>query len=322
RPGPSLSPAWTTAPRFAPGSELLRLDLVTCKSGADELIVTLADQLRALAREGVCERWSFAPARTGAFALRLLVHGEGARLESLALPRLGATLRALSSEGLLASWSVETHVPELAACGGPHALALALAFACVDSEAAVALLVELRAAGDEQLRGMLALVSVDRLLADLGFELRERVEVVGSLRARLLRRLPVGATIERELGRKFSAQRARVDAWLAAEPDVDPGGAAASILAERSESLASIVAELHTLRDAGLLTRPWIEVAGALARTAAQRILRGAAEAHELVIYDLLGRAYRSQLGRARARRAEASKATPASAVATTEPLR
>lgn len=317
-PGPSCSPAWTTAPRLALGSEWLCLDLVTCKSTADDLIVRLADQLLALTREGVCDRWSFAPAHADAFALRLLVHGDGALLESLALLRLGAALRALLDEGLLASWSVETHVPELASCGGPRALAPAQALASGDSQAAVALLAELRAAGDEQLRGMLALVSVDRLLADLGLELREHVELVGQLRSRLLRRLPVGEAIERELSRKFQSERAHVQAWLAAERgrEADLRARAASILGERSESLAPIIAELHGLRDGGYLTRPWLELVGGWARGTAQRLLRGAAEAHELVIYDFLGRVYRSQLGRARARQAEPSES------AVQEPLR
>jgi thiopeptide-type bacteriocin biosynthesis protein len=317
--GSSVAPAWTTPPRFAPGSECLRLDLVTSKSSADELIVTLADELHALTGEGVCERWSFAPAHAGSFAIRLFVHGEGARLESLAFSRLGRALRALSAGALLASWSVETHVPELASCGGPRALASAQALACVDSRAAVALLTELRAAGSEDVRGMLALVSVDRLLADLELALDERVELLDSLRARLLRSLPVGETIERELARKFRSQRAHVDAWLMPEGDADLRARAASILAERSDALAPIVTELHVLRDAGLLTRPWRELAGALTRATTQRLLRGATEAHELVVYDLLHRAYRSRIGRARARRARAERAATEAA---REPLR
>ena len=61
-----------------------------------------------------------------------------------------------------------------------------------------------------------------------------------------------------------------------------------------------MVAELKACEQAGELTLPLAELAPSALHMHANRLLRSAQRAQELVLYELLGRAYSSQAARRR----------------------
>jgi hypothetical protein len=71
-----------------------------------------------------------------------------------------------------------------------------------------------------------------------------------------------------------------------------------------------IAAELAAAERAGELTRPIEVLAGSYAHMSANRLLRSAAREQELVIYDLLERAYASRAAREKKTRATQGDAT------------
>jgi hypothetical protein len=220
--------------------------------------------LAALAQE--CDPWYFAVVPlSGAWQVTLHCRGQAE------LPALGRALEPLRADGRVQSWSVTMARPE-----HPPEICAVLAH---DSAAALELLSELD--GDEELRWQLALGSVAGLLGDLAPGVAERCEVVEELRAARLRALPAGEGIEGELSRLWRARREELERVLSAPPPA---------LVERSRAL----------RRDGALSCAGPALLGRLVQGAAQRLLRGATEAHELVIYDVLRRVYRSERARAR----------------------
>jgi thiopeptide-type bacteriocin biosynthesis protein len=77
--------------------------------------------------------------------------------------------------------------------------------------------------------------------------------------------------------------------------ELEPGF---ELLAERSGRLAPIAAELREAQAQGLLTVNVADLAASYLHMHANRLLRGAARAQELVIYQFLVRLYESQLAR------------------------
>jgi thiopeptide-type bacteriocin biosynthesis protein len=90
-----------------------------------------------------------------------------------------------------------------------------------------------------------------------------------------------------------------VEALLDPERD-PPAELAASLQAlhQRSAALAWPARELRAAAKAGRLTVSLPELALSLAHLHVNRVLRSSQRAQELVIYEMLGRAYRSQAAR------------------------
>jgi thiopeptide-type bacteriocin biosynthesis protein len=98
---------------------------------------------------------------------------------------------------------------------------------------------------------------------------------------------------------RYRAERVRLEALL------DPGQAPSApltagleALRRRSLQLAPMTAELRQLSQAGRLSTTMTDLARSFAHMHVNRLLRSAHRAQELVLYELLDRAYSSQAGR------------------------
>jgi thiopeptide-type bacteriocin biosynthesis protein len=286
----------------APDDRWLRSRLLTSRSSVDPILTdVLAGEMASLARDGACDLWHFQIEHAaGQWQIALDLLGEPEQLASVAMARLGCAFAPLLADGQLRAWMIESHAAETARYGGEQALREAHALMAHDSAAAVQLIAELLTDGDEEQRWKLALMSVHRLLCDLAPAADERSSAVDLLRTARLASLPVGGQIEAELARTYRSHRDEAAALL----DGGGGGAledsAGSILAARSHRLAPACSRLQSLRHDGGLTCEWPVLVAHLAEDAARRLLRPATAAHELVIYDILRRACRSEEARMR----------------------
>jgi thiopeptide-type bacteriocin biosynthesis protein len=69
---------------------------------------------------------------------------------------------------------------------------------------------------------------------------------------------------------------------------------ALDVLAARSARIRPLALRLRALADAGSVSQPVVEIARSLVHMHANRLLRSAHRAQELVIYDFLDRVYTS----------------------------
>src|SRR5205823_1571634 len=96
--------------------------------------------------------------------------------------------------------AVDTYVREVERYGGPDGMLLAERLFAADSLAVLAIV---EAYDDEMLadaRWRLALVGMDRLLGDLGFDLDEKTAIVRTARDRFAREQGSNQELERRLG--------------------------------------------------------------------------------------------------------------------------
>src|SRR5262249_1156799 len=145
------------------------------------------------------------------------------------------------------------------------------------------------------------LCGMDQLLADLGFDLVRRREVVGRLRAAFAAELPIDGNLRRLLGDRYRQQGAELEALLAADEDTDrllaPG---LHVLSWRSRQWRPGIAALTGRAAAELLSSPLAEVAASYLHMRANRLLRSGQREQEMILYDLLFRLYASRAARAR----------------------
>jgi thiopeptide-type bacteriocin biosynthesis protein len=288
--------------RFLPGSEWLQVDIHTGTGSADRVITDLVRPwVAGSLASGAADRWFFLRYADRGTRLRVRLHGDPARLLGEVFPALHAGAAGLVQQGAIWNVALDTYQRETERYGGPSGIEIAEHMFHADSDAVAAILDHLQGDAGETARWRLTLRGIDALLDDLGLDRRAKLEVMTYGKAKLVRMLQAAPALDRQLGAAHRKQRPSLEALL--DPARDPASDLAEPLAllhGRSTRLAPWVHELRAREHAGQLTQTIAELAWSFVHMFTNRMLRSAALAQELVLYDWLGRAYRSALARER----------------------
>jgi thiopeptide-type bacteriocin biosynthesis protein len=301
-PPPAPAQAESAAPaarRFPPGSEWLYLKLYTGTATADQVLRRIASVLTWALTSGGADQWFFLRYGDPDWHLRLRIHGAPNRLLHETLPLLTRVTAPLLDTGELWRLQLDTYEREVERYGGATGIRLAERVFHADSDAVLAIVRDLTGDAGAELRWRVALRGVDLLFDDLGLTLEQKRDIAAAAQHGYGREFGVGGAFQQEVSRRYRGERAAVEALL--DPDRDPPAElAASLRAlhQRSAALAWPARELRAAAKAGRLTVSLPELALSLAHLHVNRVLRSSQRAQELVIYEMLGRAYRSQAAR------------------------
>ncbi|MEM6994414.1 MAG: lantibiotic dehydratase [Myxococcota bacterium] len=286
-PAPAASTAATRT--FGPGSEWLFLKAFGGKVGTETtLLDAFAPALGQLESEGLIDRWFFVRYGDPDWHLRLRLHGDPKRLVGVPLARMLDIAEGQRRRGRL--WKVELcpYEREVRRFGGDAAIHLAEQIFHADSVAAVELLREVRTDPDRRWR--LVLLSMDRMLADLGLDLSSRLEAMRKVGNHYMRSFDPRRVQQKAFSAHYRAERDDIEALLAG----DAPKAALATLARRSRICRPLAAQMRRVELATTIE----SVAHSMLHMHANRMFRSAANAQECVLYEFLRRTYRSQLAR------------------------
>jgi thiopeptide-type bacteriocin biosynthesis protein len=304
RPEPDIAAPQVTRSlvrrRFPPGSEWLYAKLYTGTGTADQLLNHVVGPLvRSLLASGAADAWFFIRFADPDWHLRLRLHGEPGRLHAEVLPSLEAAAAPLLETGQLWRMQLDTYEREVERYGGDRGIELAEQLFAADSKAVLTILGSLSGDAGLDLRWRLAMCGIDLLFEDLGLTLEQKRSVARRAREGLGREFGIDGDFRGRVGQRYRAERARLESLL------DPGQAPPAPLAaglealrRRSLQLAPVTAELRQLGQAGRLSATLADIAMSYAHMHVNRLLRSAQRAQELVLYELLDRAYSAQAGR------------------------
>jgi thiopeptide-type bacteriocin biosynthesis protein len=315
-------PASLSARSFPPGSEWLYVKLYTGPATVDRILRAVVQPVvESVLGSGAADRWFFIRYGDPDWHLRLRFHGQPDRLHDEVMPALQAAAAPLLDDGRLWRVQFDTYEREVERYGGPDGIELAERLFHADSTAVLALADAFAADARGDVRWRLALFGMDLLLNDLGFDLATRREVIRKARDEFAAEFHADASFKHQLSTKFRPERkgleTLLDPAIAASDGLAPGLA---ILRRRSEWLAPVMAELKSRApltlpsppgeggegrvrgQAGRLSVPLTELAPSYLHMHANRILRSAHRAQELVLYDFLARLYESQAAQSKKR--------------------
>ncbi|MBV9093174.1 MAG: lantibiotic dehydratase [Streptosporangiaceae bacterium] len=291
--------ATSCARRFPPGSEWLYVKLFTGTATADQVLRRAARAVGSALAAGGADQWFFIRYGDPDWHLRLRVHGAPDRLLHETLPLLHRVTAPLLESGQLWRVQLDTYEREVERYGGEAGIGLAERAFHADSDAVLAIMRQLTGDAGAELRWRVALRGIDLLFDDLGLTLEEKLAIARHARQGYGSEFGVGGDFSREVSRRYRSERAAVETLL--DPHRDPPAElAASIQAlhQRSIMLAPVAQELRAVAGAGRLSVDIPDLAMSLAHMHVNRMLRSAQRAQELVLYELLGRAYSSQAAR------------------------
>lgn len=286
---------------FPPGSEWLYVKLYTGTATADIVLRELVHPLvRQALLSGAVERWFFIRYGDPDWHVRVRMKGRPQRLQAEVLPAMHAAAAPLLERGLLWRVQIDTYEREVERYGGGQGVDLAERIFQADSEAVLAIVELLWGDEGSDARWRLALRGFDLLLSDLDLDLSRRRALTARLRAATGKQFRAGKPLAIQLGDKFRKERRALQNLLDRARDGDsPLAPGLEALSQRSLALAPVMQELREAGKSGELSVPIEDLASSYVHMHANRMLRSAQNAQELVLYDFLDRLYESQLARA-----------------------
>jgi lantibiotic biosynthesis protein len=286
--------------RFPPGSEWLYAKLYTGTGTADQVLNHLVGPLvRSCVASGAADAWFFIRYGDPDWHLRLRLHGEPRRLHAEVLPSLEAAAAPLLEAGQLWRMQLDTYEREVERYGGGRGAELAEQVFAADSEAVLTIMGPLCGDAGLDLRWRLAMRGMDLIFDDLGLALEEKRSIARRAREGYGREFGIDGNFRGRVGQRHRAERARLEALLdPGQAPPTPLDAGVEALRRRSLQLAPVTAELRQLAQSGRLSATLADIAMSYAHMHVNRLLRSAQRAQELVLYELLDRAYSAQAGR------------------------
>jgi thiopeptide-type bacteriocin biosynthesis protein len=286
--------------RFPPGSEWLYAKLYTGTGTADQILNHQVGPLvRSSLTSGAVDAWFFIRYGDPDWHLRLRLHGEPRRLHAEVLPSLEAAVAPLLEAGGLWRLQLDTYEREVERYGGDRGIELAENVFAADSEAVLTIMGALSGDAGLDFRWRLAMRGIDLLFEDLGLTLEEKRFVARRAREGFGREFGIDGNFRGQMSRRYRAERARIEALLdSAHEAPAPLAAGLEALRRRSLRLAPVAAELRELDQVGRLSATISDIAMSYAHMHANRLLRSAQRAQELVLYEFLERAYSSHAAR------------------------
>jgi len=285
---------------FTPGDEWLFAKLYTGPAGADQLLREVITPFVASGLDtGNIDRWFFLRYADPESHLRLRMHGQPCILQKVVWPELQRRLQPFVASEVIWRITLDTYDREIERYGGGVGIELAEAVFQGDSQAALELLALSKQDSDLRI-WQLALLSVHRLLDDLGIDLQARIRQLGAMCSGLKAEFQTENPIDRELSRKYRELRDQIEPVLhGTRESMDSFlTTATAILDRRSAQLVPIRLDLAQASGAGRLARAREELAQSFAHMTVNRLLCSAARAQELVLYEFLLRHYRSVAAR------------------------
>jgi thiopeptide-type bacteriocin biosynthesis protein len=287
--------------RHAPGSRWLYAKIYAGRSRLDEIL----QQVRANVVQPLlgrsAELWFFLPYADPDPHLRLRFMGEAGELRRRVLPRLNQILAPLLERGVVWRVAFDTYEQELERYGGAAGMPLAERVFWADSEAAVQL--QEICADDDDLRWQLAVLGVDRLLGDFGYDLPQRARFVASAGEAYALEAGADAATTRAIATKYRQFTPSLSELLwqpeAASPALQQAHAS---LNERSSKLRPLGFELRAVLGANGPGPLLDDLLRSFCHLHALRLLGLGGRSFELVLYDFLRRQYRSRAAKEKAK--------------------
>ncbi|HEX7318357.1 MAG TPA: lantibiotic dehydratase [Pyrinomonadaceae bacterium] len=288
---------------FTPGSEWLYAKLYAGPATTDIVLREMARPLvRAATRRGLADGWFFVRYEDPHPHLRLRFRGTRARLNAELLPLLQTSAARMARSGHVWRFQLDTYEREIERYGGAEGITLAEELFHADSEAALAVVEILARAQREDIseRRRLAVLGVDLLLDDLGFDLSAKSSFVKRARDAYAEEHGAGKKLRERLSEQFRRERQDLNRLFAPDPPDDATlKACLKVFARRSQALSGVARRLKQRAATGRLSLTLQELALSYAHMHVNRLLPSSQREHELFVYDFLARLYDARAARA-----------------------
>ena len=278
--------------RHIPGGEWLYLRIYTGFKTADKIVLNVLFPFSAdLRKKGKIANWFFIRYADPDFHIRFRIKIVSPDDYSAIVRKLNIILDPFLKQGLI--WKVEsgTYMPETERYGVDSMWAAEQMF-MFDSEAFCQFL-SADISGNAELRWLYAMASIDCLLDDFNYNLSQKKDLLLVLSKSFGQEFGKGKLLAKQVSVKYRLKRNEVLRLLSKDEIMDYAVIHQS-LGRRSHEALHAVEEILALYDNEKLSIEKNDLISSFIHMSMNRIVRVRARLHEMIVYDLLFRHYKS----------------------------
>ena len=148
----------------------------------------------------------------------------------------------------------------------------------------------------ENLRWMLGIVSIDRLLGCFNYSIDKRKKFTETLKENFFNEFGAGRSLKRQLDKKYRIYDTKVNKMLETGETLDP--TLKQIILKNVNRISPIVEQIFEIKKRNKLEISTDELLSSYIHMMINRLIGSDQRLHEMVIYDFLWRQYRSKIAR------------------------
>lgn len=284
----------TEARSYLPFDEWLYIRIYTGHRTADsilsEILYPLCDKYN---KKGLSESWFFVRYSDPDYHLRFRVKMKDKVNSFKLINELKQLIISLKDAGLVWKIDIGTYVPEVERYGA-GSMSLAEQIFCADSIAVAEALHRKLFSNDEHNRWLYAMASIDRLLDDFEFNMEDQKSLLLELSRSFGKEFGKNKDLAKQLSAKYRQHRGNINGLLSGVSE----SLIHDVLNKRSMLADEAVRKLLKMYKRDQMSVSKNDLLSSLIHMSMNRIFRNNNRLHEMVIYDLLFRHYKSALAR------------------------
>lgn len=257
----------------------------------------LLPAVQALNEQKLIDKWFFIRYMDkNGFHIRFRIKLKDKNLFSQCIQNIKTHIAPLEAEGIIWKTQIDTYLRETERYGY-HSIEDTESFFHHDSECSLRFVNMIEGEAGEKIRWLFCLLSMDRLLADFGFELKDKVNVLNMMKTSFGKEFNRKGHLNKQINELYKTEETSIAQFLdqtKTHPMYQPLW---QILAERSAKNKALVKRLKTLNAQKKLPLPLLlGVLPSYIHMICNRIFLNKQRMHEMVVYDFLYKYYSKQL--------------------------
>lgn len=281
---------------FILGDPWIYLKLYTGVKTADSILIEIINPLSAgLHEEQVISKWFFIRYSDPEFHLRIRFYLSNNQNLTTITTRLNSAVKPYIENRLISGFQSDIYTRELERYGHKTIVDSESIF-FHDSLATLQMLSSIEGDEGENYRWHFACLSIDYLLNDFGFNENEKLALMDKLQQGFGQEFGMNTHLKVQLDNKFRQERQKLRSFLLREDDFY--SPFYHILDEKSLAIKEIVARIRNLHLQNELEVEFNSLISSYIHMMLNRIFKSKQRLHEMVIYSLLYRFYKSEIAR------------------------
>ncbi|MEN8224877.1 MAG: thiopeptide-type bacteriocin biosynthesis protein [Bacteroidota bacterium] len=276
----------------------LYVRIYTGYNTADKLLPEVLHPLvKELLAKKMADYWFFIRYADPDFHLRFRIKLNDASHSQAVMSQLKKQLNKYVENGLV--WKVEaaSYQPEKERYG-ELSMKYAEKLFCADSEAFMNYMHWYKMHGDEHSRWLFALLSANRILHDFKLSPIQRKDLLLKLNRGFGKEFNKNKHLARQISERYRTHRIRIRDLLEGENNSQADSGLHKIIQHRSKKYSGDVSAILELYKNRKIEVPLEEMLSSIIHMSMNRIFQNNNRLHEMVLYDLLFRHYKSALAR------------------------
>jgi thiopeptide-type bacteriocin biosynthesis protein len=282
----------TEARSYLPCDEWLYIRIYTGHRTADKILSEILYLLwKKYNKKGLSKTWFFVRYSDPDFHLRFRAKMTGNDGNYKLLDEVKQMFRPLTDAGLVWEIDIGTYMPERERYG-TESMPLVEQIFCADSIAVTKSLCSGLFGNDEDNRWLYAIASIDQLLDDFEFNLEDQKSLLLELSRSYGKEFGKNKDLAKQLSDKFRQHRKNITGLLSGDSD----HLIHEVLSKRSLLAEEAVKKVLNMYKEGQMSVSKNDLLSSLIHMSMNRIFRNNNRLHEMVVYDLLFRYYKSRM--------------------------